>query len=144
MQASLLVTLCTLLPAGGPPAGKPPPARHWAFRPIVRPREPAVKGVEWVRNPIDTFVLARLEKEGIAPSPEADKVTLLRRVSLDLTGILPSPAEVDAFLADGRPGAYERVVERLLASPHYGERWGRHWLDQARYADSNGYSIDSP
>jgi mono/diheme cytochrome c family protein len=121
-----------------------PASQHWSFRPISRPAEPAVKNPAWVRNPIDRFVLARLEKENIAPSPEADRVTLLRRVSLDLTGLPPTPQEVEDFLNDKRPDAYERVVDRLLASPHYGERWGRHWLDLARYADSNGYSIDSP
>jgi hypothetical protein len=123
-------------------------SKHWSFQKVVRPPLPIVKGRgptgAWPRNAIDRFVLARLEKEGIAPSPEADRVTLLRRLHLDLTGIPPTPAQVDAFLADRRPGAYERVVDRLLASPHYGERWGRHWLDQARYADSNGYSIDAP
>src|SRR5262249_9676692 len=98
----------------------------------------------WVRNPIDRFILARLEKEGLTPSPEADRVTLLRRVSLDLLGLPPSPEEVEAFRNDPRPGAYERAVDRLLQSPHYGERWARHWLDLARYADSNGYSIDAP
>jgi len=116
---------------------------HWSFRPIVRPAEPAVKQTGWVRTPIDRFILARLEKEGIRPAPEADRTTLIRRVSLDLTGLPPSPREVEQFLADSRPDAYERLVDRLLASPHYGERWGRHWLDLARYADSNGYSIDS-
>jgi hypothetical protein len=97
-----------------------------------------------VRNPIDNFVAARLEKEGLAPSPEAGRATLIRRLSLDLLGLTPSPAEVDEFIADTRPDAYERLVDRLLASPHYGERWGRHWLDLARYADSNGYNIDGP
>src|SRR5579885_2624793 len=121
-----------------------PAGQHWSFRPISRPAEPAVKNPAWVRNPIDRFVLARLEKEKIAPPPEAERVTLLRRVSLDLTGLPPTPQEVEDFLNDKSPGAYERVVDRLLASPHYGERWGRHWLDLARYADSNGYSIDSP
>jgi len=103
-----------------------------------------VKNTRWARNAIDRFILARLEKEGIAPSAEANPITLLRRVHLDLTGIPPTLREVETFLADRRPGAYERAVERVLASPHYGERWGRHWLDQARYADSNGYSIDAP
>jgi hypothetical protein len=98
----------------------------------------------WVRNPIDAFILARLEKDGLAPSPEADRATLLRRLSFDLTGLPPTPEAVDAFLKDARPDAYTRQVDRLLASPHYGERWGRHWLDLARYADSNGYSIDAP
>jgi mono/diheme cytochrome c family protein len=130
--------------AHGPPSEMAAASKHWAFQPIVRPPIPTVKNAAPVRNPIDRFILARLEKEGIAPAPEADRVTLLRRVSLDLIGLPPSPREVDEFLADKRPDAYERVVERLLASPHYGERWGRHWLDLARYADSNGYSIDAP
>ncbi len=118
--------------------------KHWAFQPIQRPPLPAVRAAHWCRNGIDRFILARLEKERIAPSPEADRITLLRRVSLDLIGLPPSPKEIDDFSNDKRVDAYERVVERLLASPHYGERWGRHWLDLARYADSNGYSIDSP
>ncbi|PYM13013.1 MAG: hypothetical protein DME18_10020, partial [Verrucomicrobia bacterium] len=105
---------------------------------------PLVKRPGWARNPIDRFVLARLEQEGIAASPEAGRATLIRRLSLDLCGLPPSPEEVEEFLRDTRPDAYERVVDRLLASPHYGERWGRWWLDAARYADSNGYSIDAP
>jgi mono/diheme cytochrome c family protein len=116
--------------------------RHWAFHPIQRPSLPAVKDARWVRNDIDRFILARLEKEGLTHSPEADRRTLIRRVYLDLVGLPPTPDEVTAFLADNRPGAYERVVNRLLASPHYGERWGRHWLDLARYADSHGFTID--
>ena len=95
-----------------------------------------------MRSPIDAFVLARLEKEGLTPSPEAPRETLLRRLSLDLVGLPPTPEEVDAFLADTRPDAYEKVVDRLLASPHYGERWARPWLDLARYADTNGYEKD--
>jgi mono/diheme cytochrome c family protein len=118
--------------------------KHWAFVAPVRPAPPDVKQKSWTRNDIDRFVLARLEAAGIKPSPEADRATLARRVSLDLTGLPPTPAEVEAFLADKGSQAYERLVERLLASPHYGERWGRHWLDVARYADSNGYSIDGP
>jgi hypothetical protein len=117
-------------------------AGHWAFRPPVRPPVPAVRNAAWPRNPIDCFILARLEKDGIQPSEEADRVTLIRRLSLDLLGLPPSLSEIDAFRADPRPDAYERLVERFLQSPHYGERWGRHWLDLARYADSNGYSID--
>jgi hypothetical protein len=117
---------------------------HWAFRVPARPPVPAVKYAAWARNPIDRFILARLEKEGIQPAPEADRVTLIRRLSLDLLGLPPSLQEIDAFVADTRPDAYERLVERQLQSPHYGERWGRHWLDLARYADSNGYSIDGP
>jgi hypothetical protein len=124
--------------------GASPPRRsaHWAFQPVRAPAVPAVADRAWVRNAIDAFVLARLEKEGIAPAPEADRVTLLRRLSFDLLGLPPSPEEVDRFLRDTSPQAYERLVERLLASPHYGERWGRHWLDAARYADSDGYEKD--
>ena len=117
-------------------------SKHWSFQPIRRPTLPAVKDEQWVRNPIDRFILARLEKEQIHPSPEADRATLIRRVSLDLIGLPSTPAEVDAFVNDARPDAYERLVDRLLASPHYGERWGRHWLDLARYADSHGFTID--
>ncbi|MBX9791801.1 MAG: PSD1 and planctomycete cytochrome C domain-containing protein [Pirellulales bacterium] len=124
--------------------GDAKPAAHWSFQPIRRPALPAVKNSSAVRNLIDVFVVARLEAAGIAPSPEADRVTQLRRLKLDLLGLPPTPAEVDEFLADRGPDAYERLVDRLLASPHYGERWGRHWLDQARYADSNGYTIDGP
>jgi len=121
---------------------------HWAFKPPIRPKVPDVpalgKSKNWPLNPIDNFVLARLEKEGLKPSPEADRITLIRRLSLDLTGLPPSIKEVDDFVADKRPDAYEQLVERLLASPHYGERWARHWLDVARYADSNGYEKDKP
>jgi hypothetical protein len=116
---------------------------HWAFIPPRRPEIPKVANAAWVRNPIDSFILARLEKEGLKPSPEADKTTLLRRVYLDLTGLPPTPAEVNAFLADKSDGAYEKVVDKLLASPHYGERMAMAWLDLARYADSHGYHIDS-
>jgi mono/diheme cytochrome c family protein len=115
---------------------------HWAFQKIVRPKPPAVRNRAWPRNPVDDFVLARLESEGVAPSPEAAKSTLIRRVSLDLTGLPPTPDEVRDFLRDRRPDAYERVVDRLLDSPHYGEKWGRFWLDLARYADSDGYEKD--
>jgi hypothetical protein len=117
-------------------------SQHWSFTSPVRPSTPEVRSRRWVRHPIDTFILARLEREGLQPSAEADKVTLLRRVCLDLIGLPPTIAEVDAFLADGSPDAYEKQVERLLRSPHYGERWGRHWLDAARYADSDGYEKD--
>lgn len=118
--------------------------KHWAFIAPQRPALPRVKNQAWVRNPIDAFVLARLEKAGLRPSPEADKTTLLRRLSLDLTGLPPTLKEVDEFLADLSPDAYEKLVERLLSSPHYGERWGRWWLDAARYADTNGYEKDLP
>ena len=119
-----------------------PVKTHWAFVPPRRPNLPPVNDTEWVRNPIDRFILARLEAEGIAPSPVAGKATLLRRVSLDLTGLPPTPAEMDTFLADKRPDAYERAVDRLLASPRYGEKMAQAWLDGARYADSNGYQAD--
>jgi len=117
-------------------------SEHWAFVAPVRPVLPAVAEPKWVRNPIDAFVLARLERERLKPSPEADRTTLLRRLSLDLIGLPPGPAEVDAFRADQSPHAYEKQVDRLLKSPHYGERWGRLWLDAARYADSDGYEKD--
>jgi len=116
--------------------------KHWAFIPPKRPSLPTVGNPKWPVNPIDTFVLARLQKEGLSPSPEGDRVTLLRRLSLDLTGLPPTIEEVDAFLKDHSEDAYQKQVERLLASPHYGERWGRHWLDAARYADSDGYEKD--
>jgi hypothetical protein len=116
---------------------------HWAFVPPARPDPPAVRAKSWPRNPIDNFILARLEKEGLKPSPRAGKATLLRRLSFDLTGLPPAPAEIDAFLADKSPDAYEKVVERLLASPRYGERMTMQWLDLARYADTHGYHIDS-
>jgi len=111
-----------------------PPSLHWAFVPPTRLAPPAVKQTAWPRNGIDQFILARLDTEGIKPSPEADRTTLVRRLSLDLTGLSPTIAEVEQFLADQRPDAYERLVEQFLSSPHYGERWGRHWLDLARYA----------
>ncbi len=115
---------------------------HWAFRAPVRPALPSDRNARWVRNPIDRFILARLEKEGLAPSPEADRLTLIRRVFLDLIGLPPTIKEVDDFLADKSDQAYEKLVERLLASPHYGERWARLWLDAARYADSDGFEKD--
>ena len=118
------------------------PAKHWSFQPIERPREPAVSDASWGRNPIDRFILARLEKRGVTPSPAAQRTTLIRRLYIDLVGLLPTPEEVDIFVADARPDAYERLADEVLASPHYGERWGRHWLDVARYADSNGYNND--
>ncbi|MGH9853600.1 MAG: DUF1549 domain-containing protein, partial [Blastocatellia bacterium] len=116
---------------------------HWAFVAPKRPEVPKVTNAAWVRTPVDSFILARLEKEGLKPSPEADKVTLLRRVHFDLTGLPPTPADVDAFLADKSPDAYEKVVDKLLASPRYGERMAMVWLDLARYADTHGYHIDS-
>jgi hypothetical protein len=129
-------TVDTATPTG------PKKPEHWAFKVPVRPALPRVQNSAWCRTPVDYFVLARLEKEGLKPSPEADRVTLLRRLYLDLIGLPPTPKEVDEFLADKDPRAYEHAVDRLLASPHYGERWGRHWLDAARYADTDGYEKD--
>jgi mono/diheme cytochrome c family protein len=114
----------------------------WSLQKVTHPDPPAVRNRAWPRNTIDDFVLAKLEPEGIPPSPEASKAALIRRVSLDLTGLPPSPEEVRDFLADNRPDAYQRLVDRLLDSPHYGEKWGRYWLDLARYADSDGYEKD--
>jgi mono/diheme cytochrome c family protein len=119
-------------------------SNHWAFQPIVRPLPPAVQQEAWVRSPIDRFVLAQLEARGIAPSPEADRTTLIKRLYYDLLGLPPSVAEVDAFVSDASPDAYERLVDRLLDSPRFGERFARHWLDKARYADSDGYEKDNP
>jgi hypothetical protein len=116
---------------------------HWAYVRPVRPGPPPVVQSTWPRTTIDWFVLARLEREKLTPSPEASKAALLRRLSLDLIGLPPTPQELDAFLADTSPDAYEKVVDRLLASPHYGERWARPWLDLARYADTNGYEKDN-
>jgi Protein of unknown function (DUF1553)/Protein of unknown function (DUF1549)/Planctomycete cytochrome C len=131
-------------------AGAPGPAevaetkerKHWAYLKPVRSEPPAVTAEAWMKNPIDAFVLARLEKEGLRPSPEASKEALIRRVSLDLVGLPPTLGEIDSFLGDDSKDAYEKVVDRLLASPHYGERWARPWLDLARYADTNGYEKD--
>ncbi len=119
-------------------------SEHWSFQPIRRHVAPDVKQLTAVRGPLDSFIVARLERERIAPSSEADRATLLRRVTLDLLGVTPTPDELHEFLADTSPEAYERQVDRLLASPHFGERWGRDWLDAARYADSNGYTRDQP
>ena len=117
--------------------------KHWSFIPPERPAAPEVKNTAWPKNEIDRFLLARLERDGLQPSPVADRATLIRRVTLDLTGLAPTPAEVDAFLADQSPKAYETVVDRLLASPRYGERMAARWLDAARYADTNGYQTDA-
>jgi hypothetical protein len=116
--------------------------RHWAFQPLRPSSPPKVPSGAGARNDIDRFILATLAKQRIAPSPEADRITLIRRLSYDLVGLPPKIEEVDAFIRDTAPDAYERVVDRLLASPHFGERWGRHWLDLARYADSDGYEKD--
>ncbi len=133
LPALLLPLLC----AAGPATPAP-----WAFREPRRADPPHVSDPIWVRNPIDAFILARLDKAGLKPSPPASKIALLRRVTYDLIGLPPTPKELDDFLADDKPDAYERVVDRLLASPHFGERQAQHWLDVARYAESNGYEAD--
>src|SRR5215831_5274568 len=119
----------------GAPAPKRAVTDHWAFRPPGRPSVPVVKNAKWVRNPIDAFLAADQEKKGLQPLPEADKYTLLRRVYLDLAGIPPTREQLHAFLSDRSDNAYEKVVDQLLASPQYGERWGRHWMDIWRYSD---------
>lgn len=119
-------------------------SKHWAFNPPINPRIPTIRHVEWVRTPVDAFILARLERAGIAPPPSADRRTLLRRVYLDLIGIPPTLDEQSKFLDDRSPNAWEKVVDDLLARPQYGERWGRHWLDTVRYAETNGYERDTP
>jgi len=116
--------------------------KYWAFQKVVRPAVPSVRDKGWVRTPIDSFILARLEGKKLRPNARADKLTLLRRATLDLTGLPPKPEEAQAFLADDAPDAFAKVVDRLLASPRYGERWGRHWLDLARCADTNGFKSD--
>lgn len=117
--------------------------QHWAFEPVRRPALPSATQTDWVRNPIDRFILATLEQHRLSPSNEADRATLIRRLYLDLLGLPPSVTDVRQFLEDDQPDAYERLVDRVLASPRFGERWGRHWLDQARYADSHGYTNDN-
>jgi len=145
IRVALLTFVASIPAVSATGAEKPVTAedrRHWAFIPPQRPAVPKVPDPDWVRNPIDAFILARLEANGLRPAPEADKSTLLRRLSFDLTGLPPTPAELAAFLADAGPDAYERVVDRLLASPHLGVRWAQHWLDLARYADTDGFEFD--
>ena len=115
------------------------PRNHWAFRPLVRPAIPRLERAAVTRSPVDAFVLQALEQKKLSLNPEADRATLLRRLSFDLTGLPPRPDEIARFVADPPPMPMSRPVERLLASPHYGERWGKYWLDVAGYADSNGY-----
>jgi hypothetical protein len=119
------------------------PVKLWSWQPVQQPNEPSVKQSKWVRTPIDAFVLARLESKGIKPSSDADRATFIRRATLDAWGIIPTPEDVKAFVADRSPDAYEKLADRLLASPHYGERQARRWLDLARYADSTGFQNDT-
>ena len=147
LQAEEIAALADWVKMGAPwpkdvakaAAGSTAAGDHWAFQKVKPVALPTVKAPERVQTPVDRFVLARLEKEGLDPSAEADRRTLIRRATFDLTGLPPTPEDVDAFHADPRPDAYGRVVDRLLASPRYGERWGRHWLDVSRYADTKGY-----
>ncbi len=128
----------------GPPPVNDDARAFWSFRPVTRPTPPDIMDGTWVRTPIDAFVLSKLNQAGLKPAPHAEKTVLLRRAYYDLIGLPPSPAEVAAFLADTSPGAFERVIDVLLESPHYGERWGRHWLDLVRYAETNSYERDGP
>jgi hypothetical protein len=117
---------------------------YWAYRPVQRPEVPRVQNKAWVRNPIDAFILAKLEARGLAPAPPSDRVALARRLYYDLIGLPPTPKEIDCFVQDNTTGAYENLIDRLLASPHYGEKWARHWLDLVRYAETNGFEFDRP
>lgn len=128
----------------GAAAAIPAPADHWAFQPVRNPEPPEVHRISWCRSPLDRFILARLEAAGVTPTPAADRQTLIRRVSFDLTGLPPTAEDVEAFVADPSPDAYSRLVDRLLDSPQYGEHWGRHWLDVVRYADTAGETADYP
>jgi hypothetical protein len=151
VEQSLVVVLSCLLASAAPaddgasPIEPPLTAadrQHWAFRPLARPPVPMVKSNDWCRLPIDKFILARLETAGLTPLPQADRRTLIRRVTFDLTGLPPTPVEISAFVEDPRPEAYERLIDRLLASPAYGQRWAQHWLDLIRFAETDGFEHD--
>ena len=142
ISISLLVVIAALGAEVAKDRFRPQQRKYWAFQRVVRPSLPDLRQRVWGRNAIDSFVLAKLEAKGITPGADADKVTLLRRVSLDLTGLPPTPEEMSVFLSDKSTDAYEKAVDRLLASPRYGERWARHWLDLARYAESEGFKAD--
>ncbi|MDC0144925.1 DUF1549 domain-containing protein, partial [Verrucomicrobia bacterium] len=136
---ALLLPLAT--PALG---GEKASADWWSLQPVKRPDTPNVKNAQWVRNPIDAFVLSKLEAQGLTPTPEANRRTLIRRLSYDLTGLPPTPSEVSDFVTDKTPNAYKNLVDRLLASPHYGERWSRHWLDVVHFGESHGFEYNQP
>src|SRR6266576_5346089 len=136
--------------AGAPFEGEPLTAHvqragpdWWSLRPIARPALPKTNNTDWARTPMDRFTLAKLHEQGLQPAPEADRATLIRRATFDLLGLPPTPEEVEAFLRDHAADAYERLIDRLLASPHYGERWARHWLDVVRFAESHGYEMNT-
>ena len=141
-KQSALLALVLSLPLLG---RTPPPDRapHWAYRPLLEPALPRVARGDWLRTPVDAFVLARLEEVGLTPAPETSRRALIRRLTVDLTGLPPSPEEVANFLADPAPDAYERLVDRLLASPRHGERWARHWMDAVHYAETHGHDEDA-
>jgi len=138
--ASLAVAFAVYAAESGP--FTPAQRNLWSLLPVKHQAVPAVKNQAWVKNPIDAFVLAKLEEKNLTPNPPADRVTLLRRATIDMTGLPPTPEETQQFLNDKSANAYEKIVDRLLASQAYGERWARHWLDVVRYADSNGFKAD--
>jgi hypothetical protein len=146
LPLSVALTICLQVQAQpntiSEPAIRPEDRAHWAFQPPRRPEVPKVARPSWARTPIDTFILSRLEAAGLQPAAPAERLTLLRRVHVDLVGLPPSPEEQEQFLGDSSAGAYEKVVDRLLTSPHFGERWAQHWLDAVRFAESNGYEVD--
>jgi hypothetical protein len=142
MRPILIGLLAAAVLAGGAVDFTPAQRQYWAFQPVKRVEPPAVKNARLAATAIDRFILAKLESKGLKPNPAADRVTLIRRLSFDLIGLPATPDEVDAFVADRSASAYEKVVDRLLASPHYGERWARHWLDLARFAESEGFKSD--
>ena len=142
--------LCSLTAAMGaevssstPPKPAPAGQQFWSYQPVKRPDVPTVQQKAWVKTPVDAFILSVLESKGIKPSADADRATFIRRATLDAWGVIPTPDEVQAFVNDKSPDAYEKLVDRLLASPHYGERQARRWLDLARYADSTGFENDA-
>jgi len=142
LAAALLATFAFPIVARAGEDAKSKPQTHWSFLPIKSPAPPECQKTDWVRNPIDAFVMRNLQENGLDPAQPAGRLALLRRASFDLLGLPPAPGEVDAFLADDRPDAYERLIERMLASAQYGERWGRHWLDVVRHSDSGGFEAD--
>jgi hypothetical protein len=138
----LLATDGSVAPLG---TYKPAERRHWAFQPrkdVAPPSFTTVADKAWVKTPVDAFILSGLKKAGLRPAPQADRATLIRRVTYDLHGMPPTPEEVDAFVKDKSPKAWENLIDKLLASPRYGEQWGRHWLDVVRFAESDGYEYD--